>query len=586
MPEPERRSATVRAPRLQLDELLDQLRLHVDEVRGTRDRLHGLLDAVLNVGRDLELGHVLRRIVEAAVVLVDAEYGALGVVGEGHGDRRLAQFLPVGVDVEQAAAIGAPPCGRGILGVLIRHPEPLRLREISEHPASHGFPPHHPSMHSFLGVPIRVRDEIFGNLYLTDKRDADGFDAEDEAVLATLAAAAGVAVENARLYEESRRRQRWLAASAEVTAALLSGEPEETVLGLIVERAREQLGAQLGSVALPVPGSARLRVALAHGPGAETHEERLLPVDGSLSGLAYTSGEPVLSDNVEGEPRLHGSTLRDAGLGPAVAVPLGAEDGRRGVLLLARAAGAPAFTPEETAPLRGFAGQAALAMELADRRRDAERLALSSDRERIARDLHDLAIQRLFATGMTLQSTVGLERTAEGEKKLLRAVRELDETIKIIRTTIFGLRAHEAGDHGTAGLRRRLAATVESAAATLGFSPALRTEGLLDVNVPPDIADHVLTVLGEGLANVARHARAHSADVVLAVGADDLTLTVADDGVGLCPGGHRGGLANIAERAEALGGTLELGTPDGGGTRLLWRVPLRTPGVAGPAGAR
>ncbi|WP_181787830.1 GAF domain-containing sensor histidine kinase [Streptomyces phytophilus] len=582
--EPERRSATGRVPRLQLDELLDELQLHVDEVRSTRDRLHSLLDAVMNVGRDLELGHVLRRIVEAAVVLVDAEYGALGVLGEGHDDRRLAKFLPVGVAEEQAAAIGAPPCGRGILGVLTRHPEPLRLREISEHPASHGFPAHHPPMHSFLGVPIRVRDEVFGNLYLTDKRDADEFDAEDEAVLSTLAAAAGVAIENARLYEESRRRQRWLAASAEVTAALLSGEPEDAVLGLIVERAREQLGAELGSVALPVPGSGHLRVALAHGPGAGVHEERLLPVDDSLSGLAYTDGEPVLSEDVQSEPRLHGSTLRDAGLGPAVAVPMGTSAGRRGVLLLARAAGAPAFRPEETAPLQGFAGQAALAMELADRRRDAERLALSTDRERIARDLHDLAIQRLFATGMTLQSTVRLERTAEGEEKLLRAVRELDETIEIIRTTIFGLRAHEAGDHGAAGLRRRLVGTVETAAATLGFSPALRTEGLLDVNVPPGIAGHALAVLGEGLANVARHARARSAEVVLAVGADDLTLTVADDGVGLRPGGHRGGLANIAERAQELGGTFRVHAPDGGGTRLVWRVPLRAHDPADPAG--
>ncbi|WBB61947.1 GAF domain-containing sensor histidine kinase [Streptomyces sp. WMMC500] len=574
-----------RAPRLQLDELLDELQLHVDEVRGTRDRLHSLLDAVMNVGRDLDLSHVLRRIVEAAVVLVDAEYGALGALGEAPEDRQLAQFLPVGIDEEKAAAIGAPPCGRGILGVLIRHPEPLRLREISDHPDSHGFPAHHPPMHSFLGVPVRVRDEIFGNLYLTDKRDADEFDAEDEAVLSTLAAAAGVAIENARLYEESRRRQRWMAASAEVTAALLSGAAEDAVLGLIVERAREQLGAELGSVALPVPGSARLRVALAHGPGAEEHEERLLPVDDSLSGLAYTSGEPVLSEDVQSEPRLHGTTLRDAGLGPAVAVPMGTEDGRRGVLLLARAAGAPAFTPEETAPLQGFAGQAALAMELAHRRRDAEQLALSSERERIARDLHDLAIQRLFATGMTLQSTVRLERTAEGEEKLLRAVRELDETIKIIRTTIFGLRAHEAGDHGAAGLRRRLVDTVETAATTLGFSPALRTEGLLDVNVPPDVADHALAVLGEALTNVARHARAHSVDVILAVGGDDLTLTVADDGVGLRPGGHRGGLANIAERAEELGGTLKLTTPTGGGTRLVWHVPLHGADRTGPAGA-
>ncbi|AUH38880.1 GAF domain-containing protein [Streptomyces sp. CMB-StM0423] len=450
MPGEEATRTRGRAPRLRLDDLLGELQLHIEQVRGTRDRLHGLLDAVVNVGRDLELGQVLSRIVEAAVDLVDARYGALGILAEeGRGDRRLARFLPVGVGEEQAAAIGGPPCGRGVLGMLIDHPEPLRLRDISAHPAAYGFPAQHPEMRTFLGVPVRVRDEVFGNLYLTDKRGGEEFDTEDETVLAALAAAAGVAIENARLYEESRRRQGWLAASAEVTAALLSGEPEGMVLDLIVRRAREQLGARLGSVALPVPGAARLRVALARGPGAEAHRGRLLPVHDSLSGLAYAGGEPVLSDDVQNEPRLYGSTLRDTGLGPAVAVPMGTKVGRRGVLLLARAAGDPAFTPGETAPLRGFAGQAALALELADRRRDAERLALSSDRERIAHDLHDLAIQRLFATGMTLQSTVRLERSAEGEEKLLRAVRELDETVEIIRSTIFDLRTHAEHNHGT-----------------------------------------------------------------------------------------------------------------------------------------
>lgn len=174
-------------PKLRLDELLGELQVRIDAVRGTRDRLHSLLEAVLSVGRELDLPQVLRSIVEAAVVLVDAEYGALGVIG---GDRKLSAFITVGIDDERRSEIGALPSGHGLLGELIRHPVPLRLPELSEHPESYGFPAHHPPMHSFLGVPIRVRDKVFGNLYLTEKRDEREFDAEDESVLATLAVAA------------------------------------------------------------------------------------------------------------------------------------------------------------------------------------------------------------------------------------------------------------------------------------------------------------------------------------------------------------------------------------------------------------
>ncbi|NGN62456.1 GAF domain-containing sensor histidine kinase [Streptomyces sp. A7024] len=558
-------------PRLQLDELLDELQARIDDMRGTRDRLHSLLDAVMSVGRDLDLSQVLQRIVEAAVLLVDAEYGALGVLGEDR--QQLSQFLPIGMDEEQITGIGDLPCGRGILGVLIRHPEPLRLREISEHPDSYGFPAHHPPMHSFLGAPVRVRDEVFGNIYLTEKRGAKEFDGEDQAVLATLATAAGVAIENARLYEESRWRQRWMAASAEVTNALLSGADETAVLELIVERARNQLGADLGAVSLPNDDVADLTVALSTGTGAEAYRGSLLPVDGSLAGRAYDSGAPVLSDDVQSEPSRAGRALWETGMAAAVAVPMGTEDGKRGVLLLARAPGEPPFTSEETARLQGFAGQAALAMELSERRKDAEQLALYADRDRIARDLHDLAIQRLFASGMTLQSAVRLQKTAEGEEKLLRVVRDLDETIKIIRSTIFGLRVHEPG-LAAGGLRMRILEACEAAAGSLGFSPALRTEGLLDVNVPRHVAGHVVAVLGEALTNTARHARATSADVRVVVSADELTLTVTDNGVGIAPGGRRSGLANLAERAQELGGELEVDTSPGTGTRLVWRVPV------------
>ncbi|MET7935587.1 GAF domain-containing protein [Streptomyces sp. NPDC005322] len=557
-------------PRLRLDELLEELRVRIDAVRGTQDRVHSLLEAVFSVGRELDLSHVLRRIVEAAVVLVDAEYGALGVIGD---DQRLAAFLPVGVGEEQSGAIGSLPSGHGILGELIRHPEPLRLAELSEHPASYGFPPNHPPMHSFLGVPIRVRDEVFGNLYLTEKRGGKEFDGEDETVLATLAVAAGVAIENARLYEETRHRQRWLEANAEVTKSLLSGVDETRVLELIVEHARRILRADLGVLMLPVTGSDALEVRLAAGTDAEAHRGLVLPCRGTFAGAAFTGSEPVTSTDVANDPRITDGPQRWDGLGPAVAVPMRTSDGVGGVLSLARAVTSPAFTQIETDTLLGFAGQAAIAMKLAERRRDAEQLALLEDRDRIARDLHDLAIQRLFAAGMTLQSTMRFVQHPEGSERLLRVVDDLDDTIKIIRSTIFGLRSHEAGP-AVQGLRVRTAKTIEEAVTTLGFTPSLRTEGLVDTDVPRPVADDMVAVLAEALSNVARHAHADAAEISLVVASGRLTLTVTDDGVGIPQGGRRSGLRNLAERAEKLGGELVLGAPAGGGTRLVWDVPL------------
>ncbi|MFE2427645.1 GAF domain-containing protein [Streptomyces sp. NPDC059373] len=561
-----------RLPRLRLDELLDELQVRVNAVRGTRDRVHSLLEAVLSVGRELDLAQVLQRIVEAAVVLVDAEYGALGVIDEEQA-QRLSQFLPVGMTQEQIKAIGSLPSGHGILGELIRHPEPLRLEEIAEHSASYGFPANHPPMHSFLGVPIRVRDQVFGNIYLTEKRGSKEFDGEDESVLSTLAVAAGVAIENARLYEESQLRRRWLEANAAITSSLLSGVDGTRVLELIVDHARGILAADLGVLAVPVDGSDDLQVALATGIDAESHRGLVLPREGSFVGAAMLASETITSAEVAKDPRATAGPPRWQGFGPAVAVPMVTGGGVRGVLLLARLEGAAAFTQAEVAPLLGFAGQAAVAMELADRRRDAEQIALYEDRDRIARDLHDLAIQRLFATGMTLQSAVRFVQHPEASERLLRAVDDLDETIKIIRSTIFGLRSHENGP-AVQGLRVRTVRVIEGAVPTLGFTPSLRMEGLVDTDVPGSVREHVVAVLGEALANVARHAQAAAADVSLVVGSGELTLTVADNGVGIRDGGVRSGLRNLAERAEQLGGELTLDAPSGGGTRLVWRVPL------------
>ncbi|WP_329259406.1 GAF domain-containing protein [Streptomyces pseudovenezuelae] len=563
--------ARVRLPQLRLDELLEELQARLDAARGTRDRVHSLLEAVLSVGRELDLEQALHSIVEAAAALVDAQYAALGVIGPD--GKRLSAFHTVGVSDEQIARIGPYPEGHGILGELIHHPEPLRLARLSEHSASYGFPPHHPPMNTFLGVPIRVREQVFGNLYLTEKRGGVQFDEEDEAVLSTLAVAAGVAIDNARLYEDSRLRERWLRANAEITHRLMSGGAQAEVLRLIADRARENTGAALALVAMPMQGTDSLSVELALGKDAQAHQGLVLPVDGSLMGHAFTTGSPVTCVDVSVDERVAVAPERFAGLGPAVAVPIGSgAEGVRGVVLLVREAGRTVFTDKEIEPLRGFAAQAAVAMELAERRQDAEEIAVLKDRDRIARDLHDLAIQRLFATGMTLQSAGRLIEHAEASERVVRAVDDLDETIKIIRSTIFGLRSREGG--AGSGLRARAVRVIGEAATVLGFAPSIRMEGLVDTDVPREIADDVVAVLSEALTNVARHARAGRADVVLETDGREVRLTVTDDGVGIAAGGRRSGLRNLAERAERYGGTLTVDRPETGGARLVWQVPV------------
>jgi len=544
-------------PQVGLVDLLAELQTRLVTVLTSRDRERSLLEAVLAVASDLDLQAVLRRITEVAATLVDAEYGALGVISEdGEG---LAQFLVVGVDDELTNQIGSLPEGHGVLGQLIRDPRPLRLDELAEHPASFGFPPGHPPMHTFLGVPIRVRDVVFGNLYLTQKRDGARFDEEDEAVVQALAAAAGVAIQNARLYSESRQRERWLEASSEVSTALLSGSDPEQVLTLVAERARQVTGGRLAFVALPLDAS-RLLVEVAD--GAEADGVRGLLLDRSGSALA-----DVLSAGVA--RLLPGSDLALGGDGDVLAVPLGGPGEARGVLIVT---GLPAAdTAVAIRTLGSFAAQAAVALELAERRRDAERYAVYEDRDRIARDLHDLVIQRLFATGMQLEGAGRLipERPEEARLRVHHAVDDLDATIRELRSTIYGLQAPQ---DGRPSLRALLLQAVDVGTEQLGFAPSLRMDGLLDTLVTPELVEHLLPVLREALSNAARHAHAHAVQVVVAVRGADLVLQVHDDGVGLPPDGRRSGLANLQARANLLHGELALESV--GGTTLLWQVPL------------
>jgi len=554
-------------PHLRLDELLAELQVRLQAVMTTRDRVHALLEAVVSVGSNLDLEVVLRRIVEAATELVSARYGALGVIGADGG---LAEFIPVGLNEAQIAAIDHWPEGRGLLGELITNPQPLRLADISGHPRSFGFPRGHPPMVSFLGVPVRIRDEVYGNLYLTEKRDGRQFDEEDEAIVVALAAAAGVAIENARLYEDARRRQRWLQASAEVTRRLLSGAEPAEVLDLVTQQVLQMSGAELAVLALPQAGRGELVIRHAAGQDADMAAGLVLP-EGSLSSEVYASGEPVTVDDFSRDDRVAPVARERMPLGPAVVFPLGGPGNVRGVLTVGRHPGAMPLTNAATEMIGSFAAQAGVALELADARRDAEQVTMLQDRERIARDLHDLVIQRLYATGMSLQGALPLIARPEVADRVTRAVDAMDDTIGEIRSAIFALQARQ--DIKQPAFSKRILDVASEMTGPLGYAPSLSLSSGLDDKVPAEIGDQALHVLREALSNAARHARASRVDVSVHAGAD-LIVTVSDDGTGMGSAGRRSGLANLAERARQLGGTLQVGPAGERGTELRWQVPL------------
>jgi signal transduction histidine kinase len=569
-------------PQLQLDELLSELQSRLQAVLSSRDQMRGLLEAVVAVSSGLDLESTLRRIVETAVRLVDATYGALGVIGDG---QRLAEFIPVGLTQEEIGRIDHWPEGRGLLGLLIKDPRPLRLAGISAHAESSGFPPGHPAMHSFLGVPVRVRDEVFGNLYLTNKRGGGEFSEDDETVLLALGAAAGVAVENARLYEAAQRSQHWIQASAEVTTELLSGTEPGKVLAFITSQSRELSGADLAVLALPDEEGRRLTVAYADGDGAQAVRGLVLQ---SLSGQVLATGVSVTSANLAGDERVT-PVVRDAmrHIGPAVLFPLGVPGSRRGVLTIGRCHGREPFPQAEAAFAASFAAQAGVALELAASRAEAERLSVYQDRDRIARDLHDLVIQRLYATGMSLEGAVPMITRREPAHRVTHAVDDLDQTIKEIRGAIFALQARDADTPPDP--RTDIVRLVEEMTAMLGFAPSLRLgAGLRSLN-SEELTEQTLIVLREALSNIARHSGASRADVTVDVDGDGmLTVVVTDNGSGIPPGPRRSGLRNLADRAAALGGELrlspaELGAPRPG-TRLEWRVPATPLSATGPAG--
>lgn len=515
-------------------------------------RLRRLVRANSLVTERLDLSEVLRRIVEAARELVDADFGALGVTSR---DGHLEQFVHVGISSEDVTAIGHLPQGHGLLGAVIDSAENIRIPSISDDPRSSGFPAHHPQMGAFLGVPIRVRGDVFGNLYLTNPARGT-FTPEDEEMVTALAATAGIAIANARLFDETRRRQRWTAALAEVTSTLLSGSAD--VLAVVAERVGLVVDADLVSVVVPAEEEGALLVRLARGERAAEIEGRVYPAAGTLAGRALTENVIVAS---EGEPT---NSVEGPSPGPSIALPVTVAGESLGVLTLSRRPGAPRFTPADLDMAAHFAAQAGVAIELSRAREDRQRLELSGERGRIARDLHDHVIQRLFAAGLSLQALA--DQSPALAVAIGTQVDEIDAAIADIRTAVFALSRARATT-----TRHVLLDIATAAAATLGFTPRVVFSGPVDLLITGATADDVAAVVREGLANVARHAQATSATVDVRADDDTVRVIVEDDGVGMpADTARRSGTANLADRAARRGGDYTVLARPGGGTRTEW----------------
>ena len=557
------------------DELLTEVLDRVTDARDEQVRWRLLLDAIVTMGAGLSLDELLERIVSVAGALAGAKYAALGVLASA-GERRLRLFISHGLTEEEQILIGELPSGHGVLGLLIDHPEPLRLPEITAHRASYGFPANHPPMHSFLGVPVRIGEKVFGNLYLTEKIDGDEFTDQDEDIVVALAAAAGVAIENALLAEEAARRTRWLDARAEITSVLMGDIDRTAALQLVADRAREIAGADVAWI-VTGPTAERLRVEVVSGTDIDVAALKSAPLRESVAGQAIGVGAPMMVEDIAtaaaGGSAAAVIDLSD--LGPGVLVPLGRTDPSEemnavGVLALAwRREHADQAQDVDLAVANAFAEQVALAVRLAQNREERQRLAVYDDRDRIGRDLHDIVIQRLFVIGLRLQGGLNLAENPKLRSRLDQAVDDIDDTIRDLRRAVFEL---GTPDH-SGDIQSQVTDLVNRAAESLKFRPALVFDGPVRLRATPEITQDALAVLGEALSNTVRHAHASEVEVSLSAGSD-LVLRVRDDGVGVPPDAVESGLANMRHRAEVHGGrcTVEPATPKG--TVVEWSVPL------------
>ncbi|MFJ7287059.1 GAF domain-containing protein [Curtobacterium sp. NPDC098951] len=560
-------------PRSSLERTIEELVDRAQAVLSTQGRLRALLAANRRIVEHLDLEDTLRSVVHAAVELVGARYGALGVMAPD--GTALERFIHVGMDADLVARIGHPPHGEGLLGAVVHEQAAIRIDSIGADARSTGFPDGHPPMEGFLGVPVRVRDTVYGNLYLANP-SRGRFTDEDEELVQALAATAGVAIDNARLFDEVRQRERWTTAAAEVSAALVGDETLEDVLTLIADRVIAFVDAVLVGVVEPRSDPDTIHVAVAVGSRAEGVQGREYRAEGSLAGRAMASGS-VIADQT-------GTDLPDYDwappLGPTLAIPLRDASTPLGALIISRGPGARPFSPSEAEMADEFGRQTSVALAVARGRTDRRLVERAEDRGRIARDLHDHVIQRLFAAGLSLQATA--QRAPEQVRDRIDAqVTVIDEAIGEIRTAVFALESPDRHRPRTA--RDRLLDVVAELGPAFSTAPRIAFVGPVDTVLSGDLALDVTAVVRESLANVARHAPEASCRIEVSVDDEVVLVLVEDDGPGPGSGdrGRRSGTANLAARARLRGGTYRLDACPEGGTRVRWTVPI-DPGTAQP----
>jgi signal transduction histidine kinase len=545
----------------------------MDGLTVTEGRLRALFAAGLAVSSELSLDALLHRLVEAAAELTGARYAALGVIDASGSE--LEQFVTHGVEEELRAEIGALPRGRGILGVLISEAKPLRLHELAEDPRSVGFPPGHPPMHSFLGVPILLRGIAYGNLYLTEKQGGEDFTDEDEELVTLLAGQAAVAIENARLYEASTRWSRQLQSLQEVGNALANETDLEKLLDLIVRRLRELLDARVVALALP-SGSDDLRFAAV--AGADDLLGATISRSGSKSGAVLERRRSERIDSVLDDPEVHQEVSRQLAARTGMWIPLIARDQAIGVLEIHDKEGPdPRFTHDDFRLAETFAARAAVAVELSQRvARDAVRRVVQAqelERQRLARELHD-------ETGQALTSILlGLKPLEEvlADEPARRALAELRELVvsalQDVRRLAVELRPAVLDDFGLVpALERLIAAFAEQSDIHVYFRSALG-----DTRPPGDVETALYRVVQESLTNIVKHADANHISVSLSRRESGVVAVIEDDGAGFDPREVREdgvGLVGMRERLALLDGRLEIESRPGAGTTVVAEVPV------------
>jgi signal transduction histidine kinase len=542
------------------------------------DRLRVLVDAGIALSSELSLDALLQQLVETAAQLTGARYAALGVIdGTGH---RLERFLSTGIDEDTRAAIGDPPTGRGILGVLIREARPLRLHNLAEDPRSVGFPPGHPPMRTFLGVPIVQRGVAYGNLYLTEKAGGGDFTEEDEDLIQLLAAQAAVAIENARLYETSTRWLRHLESLNEIGNALTSELELEPLLELVARRLRGLVDARLVLIALPEPGGEELLVAAADGDGADAYGlvGMELEVGGSKTGRVLQRGQSERVDSVLDDPEIDQNAARRMGIRSALYVPLVVRGRAIGVVVAHDKLGQTStFTDDDLRLAESLTARASIAVDLSQRvTRDALSRVVEAqelERTRLARELHDETGQALTSILLGLKSLEERVDTVEGRAAVAEMRELVVSTLQDVRRLAVELRPSALDDFGLVSALERLRDSVtEKSGIEVDVQSQLRLERL-----PQAIETALFRIVQEALTNVVKHAMASRVTVLLTQKGNAVRLIVQDDGRGFDTRDVRDGglgLIGMRERVSLLGGRMSVESTRGAGTMLTAEVPL------------